>query len=87
MKTNERAAFEAMQGAWQHMTPFQVFAAGWKASAAAPPAASIPDGWQLVPKELTDEMVDAKRRLGDVDVWEMWKALLEAAPQAAERGE
>ncbi|WP_412021498.1 hypothetical protein [Burkholderia cepacia] len=49
--------------------------------AMAAEAVAIPGGWQLVPKELTEDMVATKRRLGDVDMWEMWKELLDAAPQ------
>ncbi len=47
-----------------------------------PPAPAIPDGWQLVPIEPTDEMLIA----GDIymdgisQLFRAWAAMLEAAP-------
>lgn len=40
---------------------------------------AVADGWQLVPKELTQEMLDANFQPMSTNDW--WKATLAAAPQ------
>jgi hypothetical protein len=44
----------------------------------APAVPEVPDGWQTVPKEMTDEMYVAARQKGTID--KMWVAALYAAP-------
>lgn len=45
------------------------------------PLYAIPEGWQLVPKELTNNMVKDVARLGDAPIWEVYRVMLEAAPK------
>ncbi|MBA4707552.1 hypothetical protein [Aquitalea aquatica] len=47
---------------------------------AAPPA-QVPDGWQLVPKEATQSMIDAMPPVEEIGYWAMYEAALAAAPQ------
>ena len=42
-------------------------------------ATRVPEGWQLVPKEPTPEMLHALSRVGRIDY--IWRAALAAAPK------
>lgn len=44
------------------------------------PAASVPDGWKLVPVEPTDGMQDAHKRVRASGACHVWSTMLAAAP-------
>lgn len=79
-------------GQYDRMTDEQVAAARWIDSLLARP--SVPDGWQLVPKEPTPAMLDSAVAYAlNVQIhgeygWtpymrDLWNCMLAAAPEAA----
>lgn len=70
-----------------HSAVFNEAHINFKAAIAAPPAqasAWVPDGWKLVPVQMTESMLDAAwcacSGLDDGDIRDMWRAMLAAAP-------
>ena len=67
-----------------------------KLAAMAKAAEGAPDGWRLVPIEMTKEMLDAVATtlydelsgsaMQDDQIRDDWRAMLDAAPQAPQRG-